>query len=222
MNELAQTIDHTLLKPDATAEAIAKLCAEAREFGFYSVCVNSAWVSAAARALAGSDVRVCAVVGFPLGASLTSAKAFEAAQAAELGAAEIDMVMNVGAFLSGDLETVERDISEVVKAVQGKALVKVILETGLLTDEQKRTACRLAEQAGAAFVKTSTGFGPGGATVDDVRLMRAAVSPHVRVKASGGVRDAATAKAMLEAGASRLGTSSGAAIVQGAAGSSGY
>ncbi|PYI51809.1 deoxyribose-phosphate aldolase [Paenibacillus flagellatus] len=221
--KLAAYIDHTLLKADATAEAVDKLCDEARRFGFYSVCVNGGWVSRCVKALEGSGVRVSAVVGFPLGASLPEVKAFEAARAAELGATDIDMVLAVGALLAGDEAYVRDDIRAVVEAVKGKAIVKVILETGFLTDDQKRTACRLAEEAGAHFVKTSTGFGPGGATVEDVRLMRAAVSPGVQVKASGGVRDRAAAIAMIEAGATRLGTSSGVAIVSGAGGgSAGY
>lgn len=220
---LAGTIDHTLLKADATAAAIDKLCEEARSNRFYSVCVNGSWVERCARTLQGSGVRVCAVVGFPLGAGSTAAKAFEAAKAAEDGAAEVDMVLAVGALLGGDESYVRDDIAAVVNAVRGKAIVKVIIETGLLNDEQKRTACRLAEEAGAHFVKTSTGFGPGGATVEDVRLMRAAVSPSVQVKASGGVRDYKTAVTMIEAGANRLGTSSGVAIVSGnASGGAGY
>lgn len=212
---LAAYIDHTLLKADATPGAIVRLCDEARRHRFYSVCVGSGWVPLCVRALAGSGVRVSAVVGFPLGANLSEAKAFEAAKAAENGAGDIDMVIAVGALLAGDEAFVREDIRAVVEAVRGKAIVKVILETGYLNEEQKRTACRLAEEAGAVFVKTSTGFGPGGATTEDVRLMRAAVSPAVRVKASGGIRDRATALAMIEAGADRLGTSSGVAIVGG-------
>lgn len=220
--KLPAYIDHTLLKADATTEAIGNLCDEARKYGFYSVCVNSMWVQAASEALEGSGVRVSAVVGFPLGASLTEVKAFEAAKAAEHGASDIDMVMAVGALLAGDEDYVREDIRAVVDAVRGKAIVKVILETGYLNEEQKRTACRLAEEAGAHFVKTSTGFGPGGATVEDVALMKAAVSPNVQVKASGGVRDLTAALAMIQAGATRLGTSSGVAIINGAAGSSSY
>ncbi|TMV44646.1 deoxyribose-phosphate aldolase [Paenibacillus mesophilus] len=222
MNTLPSYIDHTLLKADATPEAILKLCDEARRYGFYSVCVNSGWVPLCIRALEGSGVRVSAVVGFPLGACLSEVKAFEAAKAAECGASDIDMVLQVGALLAGDESRVREDIRAVVEAVKGKAIVKVILETGCLNEEQKRTACRLAEEAGAHFVKTSTGFGPGGATVEDVKLMRAAVSPNVQVKASGGVRDLAAALAMIEAGATRLGTSSGVAIVSGVGGSAGY
>lgn len=212
-------IDHTLLKADATTSAIHKLCREAVQYGFYSVCVNGYWVPFCREELAGSAVKISAVVGFPLGASASAAKAFEAARAAELGASDIDMVMAVGLFLDGNHAAVQADIREVVKAVEGQAIVKVILETGFLNDAQKREACELAEQAGAHFVKTSTGFGPGGATVDDIRLMRTAVSSHVQVKASGGVRDWPTALAMIEAGATRLGTSSGVAIMSGAEGS---
>lgn len=219
---LPSYIDHTLLKADATTEAILKLCDEARTYNFYSVCVNSGWVPTCIRALNGSAVRVSAVVGFPLGANLSGAKAFEAAKAAECGATDIDMVLQVGALLAGDETLVRDDIRAVVEAVKGKAIVKVILETGFLNEEQKRTGCRLAEEAGAHFVKTSTGFGPGGATVDDVKLMRAAVSPDVQVKASGGVRDLAAALAMIEAGATRLGTSSGVAIVSGVRGTATY
>ncbi|MDF2716789.1 MAG: deoxyribose-phosphate aldolase [Paenibacillus sp.] len=222
LETLPSYIDHTLLKADATPEAIVKLCDEARKYGFYSVCVNSGWVPLCIRALEGSDVRVSAVVGFPLGANLSEVKAFEAAKAAECGASDIDMVLQVGSLLAGDESRVREDIQAVVDAVKGKAIVKVIIETGYLNEEQKRTACRLAEEAGAHFVKTSTGFGPGLATVEDVKLMRAAVSPNVQVKASGGVRDLAAALAMIEAGATRLGTSSGVAILSGAGGSSGY
>ncbi|MEF3311670.1 deoxyribose-phosphate aldolase [Paenibacillus sp. GYB004] len=222
ITKLPAYIDHTLLKADATAEAIGKLCDEAKQYGFYSVCVNGMWVPAASKALAGSGVRVSAVVGFPLGASLTGVKAYEAARVAEHGAADIDMVLAVGALLAGDEDYVREDIRAVVEAVRGQAIVKVILETGYLNEDQKRTACRLAEEAGAHFVKTSTGFGPGGATVEDVALMRAAVSPNVQVKASGGVRDLAAALSMIRAGATRLGTSSGVVIMNGAAGSSGY
>ena len=221
-SRLPSYIDHTLLKADATPEAIVKLCDEARQYGFYSVCVNGGYVPLCSEALEGSGVRVCAVVGFPLGAGATRAKAFEAAEAAERGADEIDMVMAVGKLIAGDEAYVRSDIRAVADAVAGKAIVKVILETGLLNEEQKRTACRLAEEAGAHFVKTSTGFGPGGATAEDVRLMRAAVSPNVRVKASGGIRDLTAALAMIEAGAARLGTSSGVAIVTGTGGSAAY
>lgn len=213
--QLAPYIDHTLLKADATPEAIIQLCEEARRYGFYSVCVNSGWVPLCIRTLEGSGVRVSAVVGFPLGANASGVKAFEAERAAEAGATEIDMVMQIGALLGGDEAYVREDIRSVVQAVGGRAIVKVILETGLLSDEQKRAACRLAEEAGAHFVKTSTGFGPGGATAADVVLMRESVSPGLSVKASGGIRDRETALAMIAAGANRLGTSAGVAIVAG-------
>jgi deoxyribose-phosphate aldolase len=210
-------IDHTYLKPDAQTSHIEKLCAEARQYGFYSVCVNGGWVPYCVQALEGSSVLVAAVVGFPLGAGASAAKAFEASAAANQGAKEIDMVLSVGWLLEGHHGEVRGDIKEVVDAVRGQAIVKVIFETGLLDQEQKRIACVLSEEAGAHFVKTSTGFGPGGATVEDVELMRKSVSPAVGVKASGGVRDYETAVRMIVAGASRLGTSSGVAIVNGAA-----
>lgn len=219
---LARYIDHTLLKPDAGAASIEKICREAVEHGFYSVCVNGGWVSFCARQLAGTPVRISAVCGFPLGANSSSVKAFEAAQAVEDGAAEIDMVLPIGLLLQGDETAVRDDIRRVVEAVYGGAIVKVILETGFLHDAQKRLACRLAEEAGAHFVKTSSGFAPGGATVDDVRLMRSSVSNHIGVKASGGIRDAQAAIRMIEAGAARLGTSSGVQIVGGRQGQAGY
>lgn len=208
-------IDHTYLKPDATEERIRQLCEEAQRFGFYSVCVNSAWVKTCVEALQGTGVKTAAVVGFPLGASLSAVKAFEAAEAVRQGAEEIDMVIPIGRLLEGRWDAVRADIAEVVKAVEGAALVKVILETGYLSDEQKRIGCKLSEEAGAHFVKTSTGFGPGGATAEDVALMRASVSPAVGVKASGGIRDIQTARTMIAAGANRLGTSSGPAIMAG-------
>lgn len=215
-------IDHTYLKPDATSATIKTLCLEAVNHGFYSVCVNSFWVPRCREILTGTEVKICAVSGFPLGANLSGAKADEALRAAEAGAAEIDMVMNVGLLLEADYDGVKRDIAEVVKAVKAQAAVKVILETGMLDDEQKRIACRLAAEAGAAFVKTSTGFGPGSATVEDVRLMRSEVPDTVGVKASGGIRDLSAALRMIEAGANRLGTSSGIAIVQGQERTDGY
>ena len=214
---LASVIDHTLLKPEARWRDIEKLCAEAREHGFYSVCVNGMWVSACRSQLQGSGVRISAVCGFPLGAMSSFAKAKEAEIAARDGAEEIDMVLPVGALLDGDHARVKEDIRQVVEAVKGAALVKVILETGFLSRDQIVLGCRLAEEAGADFVKTSTGFGPGGAKEEVVRLMRASVSGRMRVKASGGIRDAAAAARMLEAGADRLGTSSGVAIVTGLA-----
>jgi len=220
--ELNKYIDHTLLKPDATSEMIDKLCAEARQYGFASVCVNPFWVKKCADLLAGTDVKVCTVIGFPLGASTTAVKAAETRDAIANGATEVDMVLNVGALKSGQLELVKQDVAA-VKEAAGGVLVKVILETGLLTDLEKETACKLCVEAGADFVKTSTGFGPGGATVEDIALMRKAVGPHIGVKASGGVRDRQTALAMIAAGATRIGASAGIAIVAGeTASGSGY
>ena len=212
-NALAKYIDHTLLKPDATEAQIEKLCAEAREYGFASVCVNSCYASLAARLLAGSDVAVCCVIGFPLGAATTAAKAFEAADAAQNGATEIDMVINVGAAKDGRWDYVEADIAGVVAAIKGKALLKVIIETCLLTDGEKIEACRAAVRAGADFVKTSTGFSKAGANAADVALMRKTVGPEIGVKAAGGIRTYADAMAMIEAGASRIGASAGIAIL---------
>jgi deoxyribose-phosphate aldolase len=218
---LARAIDHTLLKPDATRADILKLCAEAREFGFFSVCVNSSWVAVAAEALKGSEVLVAAVTGFPLGAMESRAKAFETRRAVEAGAGEIDTVIAVGHLKGGEERYVLDDLRGVVEAA-GSARVKVIFETCLLTAEEKLAACVIACEAGAAFVKTSTGFSTGGATIEDVRLMADAVAGKCQVKASGGIRDAASALAMLEAGASRLGTSNGIAIVRGSASAQGY
>lgn len=215
---LAAYIDHTLLKPEATAAQVTQLCAEARTHHFASVCVNPTQVELAARLLAGSGVATCTVVGFPLGANLPEVKAFEAAQALKLGASEIDMVINLGALKGGDFDLVARDIRAVVQACkthQPPALVKVILETCLLTEAEKVKACQLAQAAGADFVKTSTGFSAGGATVADVALMRHTVGPAMGVKASGGVRSRAEAEAMIAAGATRIGTSSGVKIVVG-------
>lgn len=208
-------IDHTLLKAAAAAEDIRTLCAEARAHQFASVCVNPSYVALSYDCLKGSGVKVCTVVGFPLGATTPDTKAFEAREAVENGAAEVDMVLNVGAVKSGDWALVERDIEAVAAAVRGKALLKVIFETCLLTDEEKMRACAVCKSVGVDFVKTSTGFSTGGATVEDIRLMREAVGPEMGVKASGGVKTAADAKAMVEAGATRLGTSSGVAIVSG-------
>jgi deoxyribose-phosphate aldolase len=219
---LNKYIDHTLLKPETTAAMIDKLCAEAKEHNFASVCVNPFWVKRCAELLKGTDVKVCTVIGFPLGASTPAVKAAETRDAIANGATEVDMVLNIGALKSGDLDLVKADV-KAVKEAAGSVLVKVILETGLLTDEEKVTACKLCVEAGADYVKTSTGFGHGGATVEDVALMRKTVGPNVGVKASGGVRDRAAALAMIEAGASRIGTSSGVAIVTGAhEGGSGY
>jgi deoxyribose-phosphate aldolase len=212
--DLAALIDHTLLKPDAERREIEALCDEALEHGFAAVCVNPFWVKHAAARLAGASSRVATVAGFPLGASTTDAKAYEASRAVADGASEIDMVLNVGALRSGDVAVVRADIAAVVRACHaGRALVKVILETGLLSDAEKERACLLAREAGADFVKTSTGFGPGGATAADVALLRRTVGPDLGVKASGGIRDLATATAMIEAGATRLGTSSGLRIL---------
>jgi deoxyribose-phosphate aldolase len=219
---LARAIDHTLLRADATLADIEKLCREAVEYGFFSVCVNGSWVEKAASLVADSPVKVACVVGFPLGAMATSAKAVETTIAVTDGASEIDMVLPVGPLKSGDHRAVNTDIRAVTEAASGRT-VKVIFETCLLAPDEIVAACRLSIAAGAHFVKTSTGFSTGGATVDTVRLMRETVGPDVGVKASGGIRDTATALAMLEAGASRLGTSAGVAIVTGVApAASGY
>ncbi|MEN9358680.1 MAG: hypothetical protein RL095_215 [Verrucomicrobiota bacterium] len=208
------TIDHTLLKPDATAEQIRKLCDEARQFSFASVCVNPCRVALAAELLKDSGVAVCTVIGFPLGAGLSSCKAAEAAAAVHLGAGEIDMVINIGAVKDGSWSCVEDDIRAVRAACPGQIL-KVIFETALLQDEEIRQACAASLRAGADFVKTSTGFGPGGATIEAVRLMKQCVGSRAKVKASGGIRDAESAAAMIAAGAERLGTSAGVAICLG-------
>lgn len=214
-------IDHTLLKPESTQEQIDQLLNEAKEYDFASVCVNPTWVKYSAQALAGSDVNVCTVVGFPLGATTSAVKAFETKEAIANGADEIDMVINIGALKTGNLELVEEDIRSVVEAANGK-LVKVIIEACLLTDEEKVTACQLSVKAGADFVKTSTGFSTGGATVADVALMRQTVGPDIGVKAAGGARSLADAQAFIEAGATRLGTSSGVAIIKGEKVNGGY
>ena len=207
-------IDHTLLAPGATRDEVRRLCAEAVTHGFGAVCVNGVWVAEAARALEGSEVRVCAVVGFPLGASAAGAKRFEAERALEDGAVEIDMVLDLGALKSGDDARARDDVRSVAEAVHARGgLLKVIVETGLLDEDEKVRACRLAVEAGADYVKTSTGFGPGGATVDDVALMRRTVGPDVGVKASGGIRSFEDATALVAAGATRLGTSRGVSIV---------
>jgi deoxyribose-phosphate aldolase len=212
--ELARLIDHTLLDPKATASAIDQLCVEAQTHGLFSVCVNPCWVAHAKQRLQGSEVYVCTVVGFPLGANSTHIKAAEAALAVQEGADEIDMVMNVGWFRSGSDELVREDIAAVVAAAHGH-VVKVILEIALLDPDGIARACELALVGGASFVKTSTGFGSGGATVEAVATMRRVVGPAIGVKASGGIRDAATARAMLQAGASRIGASASAAILRG-------
>lgn len=219
--ELAKYIDHTLLKPDATKEQIRQLCKEADTHHFFSVCINPTHVKLAAELLKDSNVKVCTVIGFPLGANSSSVKSYETVDAIENGADEIDMVINVGALKSGDVKTVEEDIASVVEAANG-TLVKVIIETSLLTDDEKVTACKLAEAAGCNFVKTSTGFSGGGATVQDVTLMKNAVSTNIEVKASGGVRSREDALSMIEAGATRIGASSGIAIVSGEVSDSDY
>lgn len=215
--ELAGMIDHTLLKPNATEQEIRALCEEARKYRFASVCVNPSYVALAASCLAGSGVKVCTVIGFPLGATTSTAKALETRDAIANGATEIDMVINVGALKSGNNALVKKDIEAVVEAAAGRAIVKVILETSLLTDEEKVRACLLSKYAGADFVKTATGFGPGGATVEDIALMRKTVGAEMGVKASGGIRDLKTAQAMIAAGATRVGASASVAIVKGAA-----
>lgn len=205
--------DHTILKADATKEAVIKICQEAKEYGFMSVCVNSYYTSLVADELAGSDVKVCTVVGFPLGQMSTAAKVAETMIAVADGADEIDMVINVGALKDGDYDVVLADIKAVKKAC-GDALLKVIIETCLLTKEEKVKACEISKEAGADYVKTSTGFSTGGATAEDVKLMRECVGNIMGVKASGGIRDKQTATAMIEAGASRLGTSATIAICE--------
>jgi len=220
--DLAQYIDHTLLKPDAVQADFDKLCDEAIKYNFKSVCVNSWRVAYVTKKLQRTGVAVCSVVGFPLGAMDMRAKAFETRQAIENGAKEIDMVINVDALKSGDLHTVEEDIRAVRRATTGTTILKVILETCLLKDQEKVLACEIAKKAGADFVKTSTGFSSGGATVEDIALMRRVVGPNLGVKASGGIRDYAKATAMIQAGATRLGTSASVAIVTGASGSGMY
>jgi deoxyribose-phosphate aldolase len=210
MNKL---IDHTILKPDATAAEVQKICQEALELKTATVCVNTRWLPLVTKALEGSDVLPIAVVGFPLGACMTAAKVFETELAIKYGAQEIDMVIDVGALKDGDHQHVEEDIQAVVEAA-GRVPVKVILETCLLTDEQKRRACQLCKAAGAAFVKTSTGFAKSGATIEDIKLMRAEVGPHMGVKASGGIRSHKDAQAMVDAGASRIGASASVAIME--------
>ncbi|SCZ77074.1 deoxyribose-phosphate aldolase [Acidaminobacter hydrogenoformans] len=212
---LAGYIDHTILKADATREQVIQVCEEAKTHGFWSVCVNPYYVSLVAEALKGSSVRVCSVIGFPLGASVTSVKAAETRQAIEDGAGEIDMVINVAALKNGDDQVVLQDIEGVVAALQGKAILKVILETCLLTDAEKIKACKLSKAAGAHFVKTSTGFSTGGATAEDIALMRREVGSDMGVKASGGIRSREIALQMIEAGASRIGASASVAIVLG-------
>jgi deoxyribose-phosphate aldolase len=219
--QLAAFIDHTLLKPDASAAQIEKLCAEAREHKFFSVCVNGSWVAVARHFLDGSDVKVASVVGFPLGAMSSDVKRFETETAIDDGAHEIDVVLNVARLKAGEDKYVLRELIDVVEAADENT-VKVILETCLLNDAEKVRACQLVVESGAHFVKTSTGFSTAGATIADMKLMRETVGPKFGVKASGGVRDAQTALAMIEAGATRIGTSNGIAIVKGLAGGGSY
>lgn len=217
----AAMIDHTLLKADATRDQIEKLCAEAKKYVFASVCVNPTWVKYSAELLAGTEVKVCTVIGFPLGASTSAVKAFETKDAIANGATEIDMVINIGALKNGEYDIVRDDIKAVVDAANG-TLVKVIIETCLLTDEEKVKACEFSVEAGADFVKTSTGFSTGGATAEDIALMRKTVGPDLGVKASGGVRNLEDMKKMIENGATRIGASSGVAIMEGLTAQSDY
>ncbi|WP_303970105.1 deoxyribose-phosphate aldolase [Sporosarcina ureae] len=218
----AAYIDHTLLKAEATKQQILDLCEEAKKYSFASVCINPTWVKTAAEALQGTEVKVCTVIGFPLGANTPEVKAFEAKDAIANGATEVDMVINIGALQSGLLEQVQKDIEAVVEVSKDQALVKVIIETSLLDDIQKRSACELAVLAGADYVKTSTGFSTGGATPEDVKLMRSVVGPAIGVKASGGVRSAEDVDRMIKSGATRIGASSGVSIVQGLSSSADY
>ncbi len=216
--QLAKMIDHTILKPEADKASIEKLCKEALEYNFASVCINPTNVELAAKLLKGSEVKVCTVIGFPLGANTMEVKAFETKDAIAKGADEVDMVINIGRLKDKDYEYVEKDIKAVVDAADKKALTKVIIETCLLTEEEKVKACELAKKAGADFVKTSTGFSTGGATPEDIKLMRETVGPEMGVKASGGIHNEEEAMAMIEAGATRIGTSAGVAIVSGSTG----
>lgn len=215
MKNIATMIDHTILKPETTKEMVKKVCDEAREYNFASVCVNPYYVSFVKSQLEGSRVKVTSVIGFPLGSSTKEVKAFEAKNAIENGADELDMVINIGALKNKEYDIVKEDIEAVVNAAKGNALVKVIIETCLLTDEEKEIACKLSVEAGADYVKTSTGFSTGGATVEDIKLMRRTVGPDIGVKASGGIRDSKKAKEMIDSGASRVGASSSVEIVKG-------
>lgn len=219
---VAGLIDHTLLKADATKDQVTVICTEAKEHHFASVCVNPTWVKYSSEQLQGSDVKVCTVIGFPLGANTPETKAFEVKNAIENGAHEVDMVINIGALKDKDDELVERDIRAVVAAATGKALTKVIIETSLLTEEEKIRACEIAVKAGADFVKTSTGFSTGGATPEDIALMRKTVGPDLGVKASGGVRNTEDANKVIEAGATRIGASAGVSIIKGLTADSDY
>lgn len=212
--DFLKMIDHTLLKPEATAQDVKKLCGEAKEYGFASVCVNPCHIALAALELKGSGITPCSVVGFPLGAGLGESKEYEAQRLIDLGAKELDMVINIGSAKAGDWNAVQRDIEAVVETAKGRALVKVIIETCLLTNDEKIKACKAAQKAGAGFVKTSTGFSNGGAAAQDVQLMRRTVGEAMGVKASGGIRDLKTALIMVKAGATRLGTSAGVEIAK--------
>ncbi len=220
--QMARYIDHTLLKPDAIDKQFDQLCDEAKKYNFYSVCVNSGWVSYVAKKVRGSDVKVCSVIGFPLGESDSRSKAFETRNAIDNGANEIDMVISVSALKSGNLKYVEEDIRAVKRACRSTTVLKVILETSLLDENEKILACEISKKIGVDFVKTSTGFGGGGATVGDIELMRRVVGPEMGVKASGGIRDFKTAAAMIKAGATRIGAGAGVAIVTGGKSEGGY
>src|SRR5699024_1615936 len=215
MKSLSKYIDHTLLKPETTKDMVKTLCEEAKEYGFYSVCINPTYVNFDKEQLKDSDVKVATVIGFPLGSTMKEVKAYESENAINNGADELDMVINIGALKDKDYDLVKEDIEEVVNAAKGKALVKVIIETCLLNEEEKKMACKLAKEAGADFVKTSTGFSTAGATKEDVKLMREVVGDKMGVKASGGIRDYETAVKMIEVGATRLGASSSIKIIQG-------
>ncbi len=212
--KINQYIDHTLLKPDATEEQVKKLCLEAREYKFASVCVNPCHTELVKEELKGSGVRTCIVVGFPLGANMSEVKAFEAMKAIEKGASEIDMVMNIGALKEGNLRLVRKDVRSLVQTVGEWATVKVIIECCLLTDDEKKKACEIAVESGAHYVKTSTGFSSGGATLEDVRLMKETVGDKAKIKAAGGIRTLSQALAMIEAGADRIGASAGVSIMK--------
>ena len=220
--QIAKMIDHTILKTEATESEIIKLCKEAIHYNFASVCVNPSMVPVAAKELKGTHVKVCTVIGFPLGATTTEVKAFETKDVIEKGATEVDMVINVGKLKERNLEYVKNDIKAVVEAAKGKALTKVIIETCLLTEEEKIIACKLSKEAGSDFVKTSTGFSTGGATVEDIKLMRETVGPEMGVKASGGVRSKKDALAMIENGATRIGASASISICEGTESNSNY
>ncbi|GAA0443048.1 deoxyribose-phosphate aldolase [Lentibacillus halophilus] len=220
--ELAAYIDHTQLKPETSKFTMRNIIQEARDYGFASVCVNPYWVTFCHENLKNTDVKVCTVIGFPLGATSSATKAFETRQALDNGASEVDMVLNIGELKASNESLVKKDMEAVIETADGMALTKVIIETSLLTDEEKIRACQLANAAGADFVKTSTGFSGGGATVDDVQLMRRSVSDDMGVKASGGIRDRKTALTMIEAGATRIGASASVSIVHEKNGSSSY